>query len=59
MAIFQSTPSNSVAIDRPACPKCGSVMWLVRVQPERAGIDTQTFACPVCDLSKTAVVTFK
>jgi transposase-like protein len=52
MAKSQVASSNSVTIDRPLCPKCGSVMWLVRVQAEGQGIDKQTFECPVCDLSK-------
>jgi transposase-like protein len=50
MPLSQSASSNS-AIDRPRCPKCASVMWLVRVQAEGQGIDKQTFECPVCDIS--------
>ena len=42
MAKSEVTSSNSVPIDRPLCPKCGSVMWLVRIQ-EGQGIDKQTF----------------
>jgi transposase-like protein len=45
-------PSESVTIDSPLCPKCGSVMWMVHVQPAERGIDKQTFECPVCDISK-------
>ena len=47
--------SNPVTIDRPLCPKCGSVMSLVRIQ-EGQGIDKQTFDCPVCDISENDVV---
>jgi hypothetical protein len=43
MAKSQVASSNSVTIDRPLCPKCGSVMWLVRIQPQEQGIDKQTF----------------
>ena len=52
MRTSQSGSLNSVKIDRPACPACGSVMWLVRIQPEGQGIDKQTFECPVCDISE-------
>ena len=52
MPMSQLGSSNSVTIDRPLCPKCGSVMWLVRIQAEGQGIKKQTFECPVCDLSK-------
>jgi transposase-like protein len=56
MAKSEVTSSNSVPIDRPLCPKCGSVMWLVRIEPKGQGIDKQTFGCPVCDISKNGVV---
>ena len=58
MAKFQSASSNAT-IDRPPCPTCGSVMWLVRIQPEGQGIDKGTFECPVCDISETAAVKIK
>ena len=57
MPMSQSASSNSVTIDRPVCAKCDAVMWLVRIQPEGQGIDKQTFECPVCDISETAVGT--
>jgi hypothetical protein len=40
----------------PVLSEGGSVMWLVRVQPERQGIDKDTFECPVCDLSEKPTV---
>ena len=55
MAESEATPSNSVPVDRLQCPKCGSVMWLVRIEPKGQGINKQTFGCPVCDISKNGV----
>ena len=59
MAQQQSTPSNSPTIERPPCPKCGSLMWLARITPEGPDHDRRTFDCPVCNTSETAVVKFK
>jgi hypothetical protein len=58
MAVSQSTRSNSVTMDRPPCPKCGSLMWMVRIQAVGPGVDKRAFECPVCDISETAVVKF-
>lgn len=55
MAESEAASSISVPIDRPLCPKCGSVMWLVRLRPKGQGIYRQTFGCPVCDISKNGV----
>jgi hypothetical protein len=39
--------SRSVMVDRPPCPKCGSVMWMVRIQPVEPRVDKRTFECPM------------
>jgi hypothetical protein len=59
MAQQQSTPSQAVALARPACPQCGSLMWLARISPEGPDHDRRTFECPACAISETVVVKFK
>ena len=45
------------AIEPPVCPKCGTPMPLVRLSPNGAGSETQTFECTKCGNSKTVEVT--
>jgi len=44
---------------RPACPKCGTRMWLARLDPDETGYGRRTFECPECDHSITEVVKYK
>jgi hypothetical protein len=46
-------------IDRLFCPKCGSAMWLARVEPDKPDHDLRTFECPNCEHTETKVVKFK
>jgi hypothetical protein len=39
----------SVAIGRPACPKCKARMMLASIEPARPGVDSYTFECAVCN----------
>jgi hypothetical protein len=39
----------SVAIERPACPKCKVRMMLASIEPARPGVDLHTFECAVCN----------
>jgi hypothetical protein len=43
MAESEATPSNSVPVDRLQCPKCGSVMWLVRIEPRPSAARSAIF----------------
>jgi hypothetical protein len=56
MAQFQTTAPNSEAIEYPTCPKCGSPIWITRVEPD---LDKRVFECPVCDISQNAVTNIK
>jgi transposase-like protein len=44
---------------QPPCPRCGSPMWLVRLDPHDEGHDLRSFECKVCDHSESKVVQFK
>ena len=46
-------------IDHPSCPKCGSPMWLARIEPDKPDHDLRTFECPNCEHAETKVVKFK
>jgi len=47
-------------LDRPNCSKCGTKMWLTRVEPpDKPDHDVRTFECPECDHSETVVVKFR
>ena len=47
-------------LELPPCPKCGSSMWLARIEPtERHDYDQRTFECPKCEHSETKLVKFR
>ena len=46
-------------IDHASCPKCGSAMWLARIEPDKPDHDLRTFQCPNCEHTETKVVKFK
>jgi len=35
--------------ERPTCPRCKAPMMLVSIEPERPGVDLDTFQCAVCN----------
>jgi ribosomal protein S27AE len=37
-----------MTIKRPTCSKCGSVMRLFGIEPEKPGFELHTFVCPKC-----------
>jgi predicted RNA-binding Zn-ribbon protein involved in translation (DUF1610 family) len=43
-------------IKSPRCPKCGEMMALRLIEPERPGFDLRTFECPKCFGTETLVV---
>jgi DNA-directed RNA polymerase subunit M/transcription elongation factor TFIIS len=48
MTIFQPVTAESNAIVRPRCPKCGTAMYLARIEPDVPDYDLRTFECPRC-----------
>ena len=46
-------------IERPPCPKCGALMWLTRVEPDKPDHDTRTFECPECENSETVLTKYR
>jgi transposase-like protein len=42
-------------IQSPRCPKCGAMMSLRIIEPERQGFDLRTFECPKCYDTETFV----
>jgi hypothetical protein len=46
-------------IDHPPCPKCGTHMWLARIEPDKPGHDLRRFECPACNDSICIEVKYK
>ena len=46
-------------IDGPKCTKCGTPMWIARIEPDKPGFDKRTFECPACDHSETIIVEYR
>jgi hypothetical protein len=42
-------------IESPRCSKCGEMMALRIIEPERPGFDSRTFKCPKCLGTETLV----
>ena len=40
--------SQHLVIRFPDCPKCGTKMYLARLQPGKSNHDRLTFECPQC-----------
>jgi hypothetical protein len=60
MRQFQTSPPSQELIDRPNCPKCGTKMWLARIEPDsKPGHDVRTFECPECDYWEAVTVKFR
>jgi hypothetical protein len=53
---FVSTPKT---IATPNCPKCGSNMWLARIERDKLDHDRRTFECPDCQHVEVQVFKFK
>lgn len=43
-------------IKSPRCSKCGEMMALRMIEPERPGFNSRTFECPKCFGTETLVV---
>jgi hypothetical protein len=59
MTRYQPATAYSDAIVRPPCTKCGTVMLLARIEPDKPGHDLRTFECPKCEHSESVVIKFR
>ena len=50
---------NRLVLSLPDCPKCGSPMWLARIEPDSPGNDKRTFECPVCENAVSQIVKYR
>jgi hypothetical protein len=48
-----------LVLNLPICPKCGTQMWLQRIEPDSPGHDTRTFECPGCENVVSEVVKYR
>lgn len=48
---FHTAGPPGFSFDRPACPKCKTLMLLARVMPGPTGYEYRTFECARCDHS--------
>lgn len=44
---------------RPVCSKCGALMWLIRIEPEKPDCARRTFECPRCENRISDVITLE
>ena len=59
MSRFQFTPHAPNPIQRAICPKCGSLMWLTRIEPYLSDRDMRTFECDGCGHSEMIAVKYR
>jgi len=48
-----TSPSNFIA--RPNCSDCGTVTFLIGIEPEHPGYELHTFQCPECENFETVI----
>jgi hypothetical protein len=53
---FPLATPTSIGTKRPACPKCGVMMGLARIEPHSAEYRKRTFECRRCDYSEGSLV---
>lgn len=58
MTDIQFDPARLV-LDLPNCKKCGTPMFLVRIEPDDPGHDKRTFECPRCDDIVSEIVKYR
>jgi hypothetical protein len=46
-------------IPYPCCELCDTDMWLICIEPEKAGHDRRTFECPRCQHLTIKVVRYR
>jgi hypothetical protein len=55
MPITAYSPLSPESIMGPFCPKCGTVMWIIRIEAVERDHDLLTFECRECQLQETLV----
>jgi hypothetical protein len=50
------TPHSPTRIFGPLCPKCGTAMLIIRIEPIGLGYDLRTFECSECQRQEMKVV---
>ena len=53
---FRSSPPRSLSAVR---PKCGTSMWVVRIEPNSPNHDRRTFECPQCENVVSEIVKYR
>jgi hypothetical protein len=48
--------ADSTTIVRPVCTKCGTPLWLTRIEPDRRGFARRTLECPRCQNQISEVI---
>jgi predicted RNA-binding Zn-ribbon protein involved in translation (DUF1610 family) len=43
-------------IEAPNCPKCGTQMWIARIESDEPGHHKRTYECPECNHSIFEIV---
>src|SRR4030095_5633946 len=56
---FQIFDPARLFLDQPKCPNCGSLMWLIRNEPDEPNCDRRTFQCEGCDHAHIEVVKYR
>ena len=46
-------------VPRPTCERCGAVMFLTRIEPDKPDHDKRVFECTDCQNEKTEVVKYR
>jgi predicted RNA-binding Zn-ribbon protein involved in translation (DUF1610 family) len=60
VSLFRPEVSHVVEIHRPPCPKCGTLMFIVRIHPdEKPDHDQRTFECPDCKHEEIRIVKYR
>ena len=55
MITYQPATPHSDLIQRPGCPKCGSVMRLFGIEADAPGLELHSFECPSCRHIETKI----
>jgi ribosomal protein S27AE len=55
---YSFNPARLV-LSQPICPKCGSPMWLARIEPESPDHDKRTFECPQCENVVSEIIKYR
>jgi hypothetical protein len=50
------TPHSPKRVDGPLCPKCGTAMLIISIEPLGLGYDLRTFECRECQREEMKVV---